>query len=80
MVAAIGLSLGLIVGVATVAAPAGAGDHAAPNNSYAVTNLVSDQPGVAQLTDPNLKNAWGLAAGPMTPIWVANNHTDTATV
>jgi uncharacterized protein (TIGR03118 family) len=80
MAAAIGVSVGLIVGVATVAAPAGAGDHAAPNNRYAVTNLVSDQPGVAQITDPNLKNAWGLAAGPMTPIWVANNHTDSATV
>lgn len=75
-IAAVGLSAGLVVGVATVVTPAGA----APNNSYEVTNLVSDQPGVAQITDPNLQNAWGLAAGPSTPIWVANNHTDSSTV
>ena len=76
VLATIGLSAGLVAGVATIAAPAGA----APNNRYSVTNLVSDQAGVAQITDPNLKNAWGLAAGPSTPIWVANNHTDTSTV
>jgi uncharacterized protein (TIGR03118 family) len=79
-VAAIGLSAGLVVGVATLAAPAGAGDHAAPNNRYSVTNLVSDQPGVAQLTDANLVNAWGIAAGPTTPIWVANADSNTSTV
>jgi uncharacterized protein (TIGR03118 family) len=71
------LSAGLIAGVATVAAPAGAGG---PSNRYKVTNLVSDQPGVAQITDSNLVNAWGLAAGPTSPIWVANNHTDSSTV
>ena len=41
---------------------------------------MSDQPGHAQLTDPNLVNAWGLASGPTTPIWAANNHTSTATI
>jgi uncharacterized protein (TIGR03118 family) len=76
IVAAVGLTAGL---VAAAAAPASAG-HSAPDNHYTVTNLVSDQPGVAQLTDPNLQNAWGLAAGPTTPIWVANNHTDSSTV
>lgn len=79
-VAAVGLSAALIAGVAAVATPAGAGDHVAPNNHYTVTNLVSDQPGVAQITDPSLENAWGLAAGPTSPIWVANNHTDSSTV
>jgi len=29
-------------------------------------NLVSDQPGVAALTDPDLVNAWGLSASPGT--------------
>jgi uncharacterized protein (TIGR03118 family) len=79
-IATIGLTAGLVAGAATVATPAGAGDHAAANNSYRVTNLVSDQPGVAQVTDVNLQNAWGLAAGPTSPIWVANNHTDSTTV
>lgn len=80
VLATIGLSAGLVAGLATVATPAGAGDHAGPTNRYTVTNLVSDQAGVAEITDPNLQNAWGLAAGPSTPIWVANNHTDTSTV
>jgi len=78
--ATIGLSAGLVAGLATVATPAGAGDQAAPSNRYSVTNLVSDQAGVAEITDPNLQNAWGLAAGPTSPIWVANNHTDSSTV
>jgi uncharacterized protein (TIGR03118 family) len=42
--------------------------------------LVSDLPGLAQLTDPDLVNPWGLAAGPATPAWVADNGTDKATI
>jgi len=30
--------------------------------NYFVTNLVSDQPGMAQITDPSLVNAWGISA------------------
>jgi uncharacterized protein (TIGR03118 family) len=48
--------------------------------NYQQTNLVSNQAGVAQLMDPNLKNAWGIAAGPTTPLWVADNGTDKATI
>ena len=48
--------------------------------NYKQVNLVSDIPGVAHLTDPNLKNPWGLAAGPQTPLWVADNGTDKATL
>jgi uncharacterized protein (TIGR03118 family) len=47
---------------------------------YRQTNLVSDIPGLAQLTDPNLVNPWGLAAGPSTPVWVADNGADVATL
>jgi uncharacterized protein (TIGR03118 family) len=49
-------------------------------------NLVSDQPGKAPLTDPDLVNAWGLAASPGTnakpgsPQWVADNGSDKATL
>ena len=49
-------------------------------NAYHQTNLVSDLPGLAQLTDPDLVNPWGLAAGPTTPAWVADNGTDKATI
>ena len=47
-------------------------------------NLVSDQPGHAKFTDPNLVNPWGIArsADPTPPSewWVANNHSDTSTL
>jgi len=47
---------------------------------FQVTKLVSDQAGVAQLTDPNLVNAWGLAFTPSSPFWVANNGTNTSSL
>jgi uncharacterized protein (TIGR03118 family) len=47
---------------------------------YRQTNLVSDIPGLAQLTDPNLVNPWGMSAGPSTPVWVSDNGADVATL
>lgn len=44
------------------------------------SNLVSDVPGEAALTDPDVKNPWGLAFGPATPLWSANNGTDSSTL
>ena len=32
----------------------------APANSFIQHNLVADQPGVADVTDPNLVNPWGI--------------------
>jgi uncharacterized protein (TIGR03118 family) len=52
----------------------------AQTTGYTVANLVSDQPGIAAATDPNLVNAWGLAAGPTTFWWSANNGTNTSTL
>src|SRR3954452_1404927 len=51
-----------------------------PHNEFRQTNLVSDVSGAAQLIDPNLKNAWGLALGPATPLWVADNGTSVSTL
>jgi uncharacterized protein (TIGR03118 family) len=73
------------LGVAGAAAALGAGlgpptAGAADNTRYGQTNLVSDQAGMARLTDPNLVNAWGLAAAPGGPIWTANNGTNTSTL
>jgi uncharacterized protein (TIGR03118 family) len=71
------LALTLVLGVAIVAvAPL----QAAERNAYSVVPLVSDQPGVAPNTDPNLVNAWGLTSGPTTPWWVADNGTDKSTL
>ena len=54
---------------------------AAPSNSFVQTDLVANTSSAgASLVDPNLKNAWGLAAGPGTPIWVSDNNSGKATV
>ncbi|MGO9341046.1 MAG: TIGR03118 family protein [Acidimicrobiales bacterium] len=54
---------------------------AAPANSFTQTNLVSNTSSAgASLVDPHLKNAWGLAAGSSTPIWVSDNNSGKATV
>ena len=37
----------------------------AASAQYNRTDLVSNQPGVAPTTDPNLVNAWGLVAPPL---------------
>jgi uncharacterized protein (TIGR03118 family) len=55
-------------------------DHHRGRNEYRQTNLLSDIPGVARNTDPNLVNPWGMAAGPTTPIWVSDNGTDKTTL
>lgn len=54
--------------------------EAATARGFSVVNLVSDKPGLARLTDRLVKNPWGIALGPDTPLWVANNGTATATI
>jgi len=49
-------------------------------NNFTQTNLVSDIPGVAATTDPDLVNPWGIAFSPMSPIWVSDNGTGLATL
>jgi uncharacterized protein (TIGR03118 family) len=49
-------------------------------NQYTQTNLISDIPGVARITDPNLVNPWGQATIGGTPLWVANNNSNTSTL
>lgn len=49
-------------------------------NSYLVHNLVADQPGVADHTDPNLVNPWGNAFSATSPFWIGNNSTGTSTL
>ena len=47
---------------------------------YNQTNLVSDQPGLAPVTDPALVNPWGLAASTASPWWVSDNGTGLSTL
>jgi len=54
----------------------------APNNfnNFGQQNLVSDIPGLAAWTDPNLVNPWGVAFSPSSPFWVSDNGTGLATL
>ena len=74
------LALALLI----MASPAIAGTKAgkAPKATYfTVTNLVSNQSGVANNTDPNLINPWGLSQeSPSAPLWVSDNGTGLSTV
>lgn len=47
---------------------------------YIQTNLVSDVPGWAATTDPNLVNSWGLAFSSGSPVWIADNGTGLSTL
>ncbi|WP_165231138.1 TIGR03118 family protein [Aquisphaera insulae] len=53
---------------------------AARAGSYIQTNLVSDIPGMALTTDPNLKNPWGISSFTGGPFWVSNQGTSTSTL
>ena len=49
-------------------------------DTYSWTNFQSDIPGVAQHTDPNLVNPWGMAASTSGTIWVSDNGTGVSTL
>jgi uncharacterized protein (TIGR03118 family) len=75
-VAGVAVSAMVIVPSGTSSASDGESD-----GGFHQTNLVSNLSTVgAQLVDPSLKNPWGLAAGPATPVWVADNGADVATI
>lgn len=59
--------------------PLPAGAHGG-GSTYQQVNLVSDQPGVAALTDPDLVNPWGMSHGPNTPVWASDNGADKTTL
>ncbi len=52
----------------------------ADEHNFTQVDLVSDMPGVATLTDADLKNPWGLAHSPTSPFWSSNQGTSTATL
>jgi uncharacterized protein (TIGR03118 family) len=54
--------------------------HDRDDSAFTQVDIVSDVPGAARLTDPNLVNAWGLSQGPTTPLWVSDNGADVSTL
>ena len=79
------VALAPLVAVAAVAlagidAPARADNSGIAGRTYLQTNLVSDIPGLAAHTDPNLRNPWGTSVGPGSPIWVSDNAAGVTTL
>lgn len=47
---------------------------------FSQTNLVSNIPGLALTTDPNLRNPWGMSFSPTSPFWISDAATGVATL
>ena len=62
----------LALAAAALSLPASAG--------FIQTNLVSDIPGLAAITDPVLQNSWGLSHSSTSPFWVSDQVTNLATL
>jgi uncharacterized protein (TIGR03118 family) len=73
------LSKALLVTSAAVGALY-AGALQAQDAKLVQTNLVSDIPGLATITDPALKNPWGVSHSSTSPFWVSNQVTNAATL
>jgi hypothetical protein len=47
---------------------------------YVQTNLVSDMPGLGQITDASLKNPWGMSFSPSSPFWISDQGANVSTL
>ncbi len=54
--------------------------NAAPFDDYVQTDLVSDMSGLAAVTDPNLKNPWGVSESSSSPLWISDQAAHAATL
>src|SRR5690349_2989376 len=70
------------VTVTAVLAAIAAASPRANAQVFLQTNLVTDDQGVnaAQITDPNLVNAWGISHSAGSPFWVSDNGTGVSTL
>jgi uncharacterized protein (TIGR03118 family) len=73
---------GLALAAAPAAAFASSGHYQAPQRDLKLNqvNLASDIPGMAPVTDPDLKNPWGISLSPTSPLWISNQGTDSSTL
>jgi uncharacterized protein (TIGR03118 family) len=69
--------LAALVLLAAVISPISLADD---QDHYKQTNLVSDVPGTAATTDPDLVNPFGLVHGPTSPWWVADEGAGLSTL
>ena len=71
------ISLGTVI---SIAVPGVAATAAEREPTFHQRNLVSNLPGVADFTDPNLRNPWGISASATSPMWVSDNGTGVTTL
>jgi uncharacterized protein (TIGR03118 family) len=73
-----GLALASVPAVA-MASPS---HHQMPSRDLKLNqvNLASDLPGMAPVTDPDLKNPWGISLSATSPLWISNQGTDSSTL
>src|SRR3954447_1510690 len=62
----------MLLGLTPQLAPAATG--------YLARNLIADTAGIADLTDPNLVNGWGIAISAASPFWICDGGTGLSTV
>jgi uncharacterized protein (TIGR03118 family) len=74
------LALGAVGALAAVSPPEPGWPSGRPDTGFREVDLVSDIPGRAEKTDPNLVNPWGLASSRTGKVWVADNGADKATM
>src|SRR5271169_6399635 len=67
----------MFTSVAFGALGAGAGIANAADG-FTQNNLISNMPGLAAITDPNLVNPWGVSFANGSPIWISNQATNTS--
>src|SRR6201990_1972343 len=78
---AIAAAGGLTLAAPTAAfASSGSPHHQSGDLKLNQVNLASDIPGKAPLTDPDLKNPWGISFSPTSPLWVSNQGTNSSTL
>jgi uncharacterized protein (TIGR03118 family) len=79
-VGVLAVALPAAVALAT-AIPSGSALASSAENEFHQTNLISDLTNQgAQVVDKDLHNPWGLAFGPTTPLWAADNNSGVATL
>ena len=73
---------GLALAGAPAVALASSGPHQAPHRDLKLNqvNLASDLPGMAPLTDPDLKNPWGISHAATSPLWVSDQGVNASTL
>ena len=70
----------LALAVAVVAVGAVPAQAGIARGSFHQTNLVSNIPGMAAITDSDLVNPWGLSSSATSPIWVSDNGARVSTL